>query len=98
MIGYKPQQLMYFRPLFHPTFKLDPKRLSLAFRSYGQCYGPRLWLPQAQQLRWPTQLVAASLCDDVKPPKVAPSRRRPGSWARFTYPTVDGRNPTPLDM
>eukprot|EP00434_Breviolum_minutum_P036287 symbB.v1.2.032148.t1/scaffold3819.1/size49770/2 len=50
---------------------------SYARRSYGQCYGPRLWLPQAQQLRWPTQLVAASLCDDVKPPKVArPSRRR----------------------
>lgn len=55
---------------------------SYARRSYGQCFGPRLWLPQAQQLGWPIQLVAASLREEVvvklpprKPKQTAPRRR-----------------------
>jgi len=55
---------------------------SYARRSYSQCFGPRLWLPQAQQLGWPIQLVAASLREEVvvklpprKPKQTAPRRR-----------------------
>ena len=60
-----------------------PRPRALHSSSYGQCFGPRLWLPQAQQLGWPIQLVAASLREEVV--VKLPPRRNGGGRLGFFY-------------